>query len=347
MYRRGKLGRFYERFILPNGKEKRICLGTSDEKLARLKKTKIEMEIFAGGYELCKPKQMSVSSLLNQYMDTVEHSLAEDTLKSYNSKCGTLKKKFGNMYLEDITPEVLDRYVAERNRNGRKPGSTGETLRLFKRAWRLAIHRWKRTTNDPFVLMKLPTCDAKRSRYLLDDEFEKLTTVFSMSKFSWYRDIFCVARDTGLRRKNLCNMTFENNVDLDNRELRFSEAEMKTQALNVPMSILVFNIIKQRFLAQKSGPVFLDNFGKKVTRAKATGTWIKIRREAGVKDFRLHDLRHDFCSRLVQAGESLQMVSKLAGHCNIQQTDRYAHLCPEQKAKSIAVLDKPKLKAML
>ena len=54
--------------------------------------------------------------------------------------------------------------------------------------------------------------------------------------------------------------------------------------------------------------------------------WNKLRRELGLADVRIHDLRHTFASFLVNAGHSLYEVQKLLGHSDPRTTMRYAHL---------------------
>ena len=54
--------------------------------------------------------------------------------------------------------------------------------------------------------------------------------------------------------------------------------------------------------------------------------WNKARKQAGLADLRMHDLRHSFASFLVNSGRSIYEVQKLLGHSDIKITERYAHL---------------------
>ena len=65
----------------------------------------------------------------------------------------------------------------------------------------------------------------------------------------------------------------------------------------------------------------------------------RARDKAGIKDFKFHDLRHTFATRLVQNGVDLYKVKELLGHKTIAMTTRYAHHCPDSLRSSIEVLD--------
>ena len=60
---------------------------------------------------------------------------------------------------------------------------------------------------------------------------------------------------------------------------------------------------------------------------------------AGIKDFRVHDMRHTCASWLVQGGVPLLEVSKLLGHSTTELTEGYAHLAPENLKAAVSVLD--------
>ena len=64
--------------------------------------------------------------------------------------------------------------------------------------------------------------------------------------------------------------------------------------------------------------------------------WLRIAlKAAGIEDFRWHDFRHTFASRLVMAGTDIRTVAELMGHRTLQMTMRYAHLAPEHKAAAV------------
>ena len=65
--------------------------------------------------------------------------------------------------------------------------------------------------------------------------------------------------------------------------------------------------------------------------------WERVRKRAGLKDLRLHDLRHSYASNLVNAGVSLYVVQQLLGHTNPRTTQRYAHLEQDTLAKASEV----------
>ena len=60
---------------------------------------------------------------------------------------------------------------------------------------------------------------------------------------------------------------------------------------------------------------------------------------AGIADFRIHDARHTFASRLVMKGVPLLDVSKLLGHSSLAMTMRYAHLAPDAYDAAISKLE--------
>jgi integrase len=62
--------------------------------------------------------------------------------------------------------------------------------------------------------------------------------------------------------------------------------------------------------------------------------------KAGLRQIRVHDLRHTFASLLIQAGESLAYVRDQLGHHSIKVTvDIYGHLAPGGNKAAVDRLD--------
>lgn len=55
-------------------------------------------------------------------------------------------------------------------------------------------------------------------------------------------------------------------------------------------------------------------------------------KQAGIEDFHIHDLRHDFASKLLRKTRDLALVKKAMGHADIKSTLRYAHVLEDDVA---------------
>ena len=66
--------------------------------------------------------------------------------------------------------------------------------------------------------------------------------------------------------------------------------------------------------------------------------WSRLRGKAGLPNLRIHDLRHQYASFLVNSGRTLYEVQQILGHSDPSVTQRYAHLSSRslQEAASTA-----------
>lgn len=58
-------------------------------------------------------------------------------------------------------------------------------------------------------------------------------------------------------------------------------------------------------------------------------------RQAGITDFKIHDLRHDFASKLLRRTNNLALVKDALAHSDIKSTLRYAHVLGDDIARGM------------
>src|SRR6185369_6432170 len=66
-------------------------------------------------------------------------------------------------------------------------------------------------------------------------------------------------------------------------------------------------------------------------------------REASITDFRFHDLRHTFGTRLAEAGVDVVKIKELMGHASIVTTMRYIQVASSSQTKSGRALSLPQV----
>ena len=125
---------------------------------------------------------------------------------------------------------------------------------------------------------------------------------------------------TGCRKGEIVNLRWRE-VDGDTLNLADSKTGPRKVFLNAPARA----IIERQ--AQTESP-FVFPSPRDPTRACSPNLplWYTVRRQAGIEDVRLHDLRHTFASHAVLRGVPLPVVSRLLGHKRPSMTLRYAHV---------------------
>ncbi len=148
---------------------------------------------------------------------------------------------------------------------------------------------------------------------------------------------------TGLRFGELTHLCWAA-VDFRSRMLNVDGDDAKTGITrHVPMPTEVVSILSRWRMGRNVKPrdlVFPGKSGRPLVDIKTA--WAALLRRADMENFRIHDLRHSYASRLVQRGVDLYRVQRLLGHASPTMTQRYAHLAPDHLADAVAVLDQPR-----
>ena len=143
--------------------------------------------------------------------------------------------------------------------------------------------------------------------------------------------------NTGMRRGEVFNLKWEN-VNLERAIITIDGDFSKSgKTRHIPLNTEAFNVLKT-WKKERNHPtlVFPSKNGRKFNNIKRS--WAGLLKEANIENFRWHDLRHHFASRLVMSGVDLNTVRELLGHSDMTMTLRYAHLAPEHKANAVEKL---------
>lgn len=151
------------------------------------------------------------------------------------------------------------------------------------------------------------------------------------------RPLVLLALNTGLRRGELLGLTW-GAVNFDAKLLTVvAETAKSGHTRRVPLNAEAFKVLSTWHHRQgKPGGgafVFPGQNGERMTRIDTA--WASLMKKAALKDFRLHDCRHHFASKLVQAGVDLYTVKELLGHSEIAMTERYSHLAPDNLSAAV------------
>lgn len=127
---------------------------------------------------------------------------------------------------------------------------------------------------------------------------------------------------TGARRGEILGLQWQN-VDLSRKCLRLPDS--KTGAKVIFLNDAALEIL--RSLPRLSNNLHVIP-GTLIGRpfVSLDKIWHRVRASAGLRDVRLHDLRHSFASVAVSGGLSLPIIGALLGHKHAATTARYAHL---------------------
>jgi len=254
---------------------------------------------------------------------------AKQSKRSWKRDEGTLRivnPYFGSKALDQVTNWDIQRYKSERAKACTK-ATVNRDLALLKHMFSSAVS-WELLEKNPTAGIKLYREEQTVLRVLTFDEETRLFAAAAPH----LRPIIAIALNTGMRRGELLSLKWEQ-VDLRRGIITVSKSKsgkVRDIPINKPARQALFELHTRR-----SGPVFSfrGNPIASVTKSFNTAT-----RSAEIENFRFHDLRHTFATRLVEAGVDLPTVKELMGHSNITTTMRYAHPSPEHRVRAVELL---------
>ncbi len=167
--------------------------------------------------------------------------------------------------------------------------------------------------------------DNKIENYLDSTQLEKLLNVLNATSHRLVSRLCVYLLSTGARLSEATGAKWSD-INIETRVWRIPATNSKSRKVRViPLNTSAINVLNEVGGADTNEYIFTNpKTGKPYVNVNKI--WLKLRREAGVPKLRLHDLRHQYASFLVNSGRTLYEVQKILGHSNPSVTERYAHL---------------------
>lgn len=337
LYRRGKT--WWMSYVV-HGCQERETTGTENKRLAEKIYGKTLTNIEEGRF-FDRPKSIKMVEVIEKYMDEVS-PFKQGSHERNRQIVGHFKAFFGDTLLEEVNAPLLSRYKAERLQTVTKKGSpvSPDTVRkelsLLRQIFNVTIDEWELCKENPVrkIIKSLPQ-EEKRVRYVLPEEAEKLRFTIP----SWLKPIAITACQTGLRRKNLVNLTIQQADFTSNRII--VDKTKSGDPIGIAMTSIVRNTLLDVIRDRKviSPYIFCDDQGRPYTLAKVSVAFKRACRRAGVANLRLHDLRHDFATLMLRKTRNLVDVQHSLGHKDPRMSLRYAHLLPDDLKEAFRAID--------
>ena len=236
-------------------------------------------------------------------------------------KCQLLPT-FGAVRLDRISRIMVVRWFDAYSRTA--PGGANRVLAILRQILNHAVACGHIATNPARDIRR--NRRPKHTRFLSREEIRRLHRTLddhaerSESKRQ-QADIIRLLLLTGCRKNEIVRLRWQE-VDGD----RLSLTDSKTGPRRVYLNAQARRIIGRRMEQADSPWVFPSLTNAGYPRGDDLALWYTVRREAGITDVRLHDLRHSVATHAVMQGVPLPTVARLLGHRHPSMTLRYAHV---------------------
>ena len=298
---------------------------------ARQKAMRLRSEVELGGNPLKERQALRAVPTLAEFIREtyVPHiHLHRRNFQSTLSfiKCHVLPR-FGAKHLDEITTNMLAEAHQDLRTKGYALAHANKIPILLKIMFNLARKKGiPGSESNPADGVVLFNPNNAKERYLSAVETQRLHEALSRCGSAQFKSIVALLLLLGCRKRELLDARWED-VDLERRNWRIPMSK-SGKARNIPISDRALEVF-QALPRWKGCPYVVPNPNTKQPFGNLYHPWDKVRREAGMPDLRMHDLRHTFASNLVNSGQSIYVVSKLLGHSQLKTTARYSHLADE------------------
>jgi hypothetical protein len=309
--------------IRPKGKGFEARLSVNGKPLSKTHATREEAQRWTAGIKLgfitpeCSPSAywLTFQEACERYRDEIIPLHKGAAQEQYRIKqLSTLP--FANKKLSAITPDHLKTY-----RDGLVArGLSGSTIRLnlalISAIFNHARREWGVGSENPVQSIKKPKPSKPRSRRLVSDEETRLLAALDQCKNPLVKQVVSFLIETGVRRGEALSLRWED-LNLETSVVTLNDTK-NGQVRWIPLTAAAAKALPQ--------PTSIHSQVYPISKSALTQAWGHAVRRAGIKDLRIHDLRHEALSRWAhRLGGDVFKLAMLSGHKTLQMAQRYVH----------------------
>lgn len=231
---------------------------------------------------------------------------------------------FGERRLNELKRQELQVFHSELLTKGIGEATADHHLKLIRQVLNKAVEFGVIEVN-PIARVKLFNPDNRLENYLDPAELERLLTVLRTDGNRAVCNAALFLLSTGARLNEALAATW-GHIDRENRVWRIPATNSKSKRVrSVPLNDAALELLAQLTPGDETTHLFISaKTGEQIGNVHKV--WDRLRKAAGLPRLRLHDLRHQYASFLVNSGRTLYEVQKILGHSSHSVTERYAHL---------------------
>ena len=327
---------FVFRYSLHTGRTKRSMVigayGVYTLKQARDEARRLKYEVSKGGDPAKERKQFkdapTVSDLCTRYLE--EHASpnkkpksADDDRRAINNH---IKPRLKSRLVSDVSFEDISKLHHSLKSS---PFAANRVVALLSKMFNLA-EKWGhrgRNTNPCRGIERYP--EPKRVRYPSQKELKDFGNAIVKVEANCRVDptplsAIKILLFTAGRKREILSCKWEY-IDFERKEIRLPDS--KSGPSKIPLNEVAIEIL-EAIGPKQSGWVFPS----KVTDSHWNNidkTWKVLVDEAGIENFRIHDLRHAFASAGANNRIPLEVLGTILRHSDPKLTKRYSHIYDE------------------
>lgn len=341
---------------------KRLRIGTAAVTLtaARDEAKKIIGEYVKGN----DPRRTTTSITLGNFIEKVytPHFKAHHRSIASLGALAPLQPLYSKQ-LSKLTAAQVKTWRRQRLDSGINPSTINRNIGGLKTVLNHAVEEGHLPANPIAGLGNLKIAEKNRVRYLSTDEekrlrealdareqrlrderasangwraernYELLPDLSNLPYADYLKPMVLLTMNTGLRRGELFRLKWADVVNDDTLTVQQSKSG---KARHIPLNSEARTVLRDWRATGTQTYVFESAAGRPFDNVKKS--WANIIAAAQLVNFRWHDLRHHFASKLVMAAIPLNTVRELLGHSNLNMTLRYAHLAPGHLREAVEAI---------